>query len=199
MSAPRSGLLASRFFEKRFQVALTAFFVGWGGFLALKKFTKNTPEAMHRDPLFEVHQSQEAADAANRDPASVKLAKKTGMVVTAKPGDPTADPIAAASGGAPLVREREFFFSVFFFFALYDSQDTFSSFLPIKKKKNIKNRSPGSSRTRRSQRGKSERPLRRRGAPRRRRRRARRSRGTEKEEEFFFLTNSVFFCSLLGR
>jgi len=115
MPAPRSGLLASRFFEKRFQVTLTALFVGWGGFLAIKKLN---PEEMRHDPLFEVHRTPKEIAEANKDPASVKLAKKTGMVVTARPRDPSADPIAAASGGAPLVREEGSFLKAFFAFSI---------------------------------------------------------------------------------
>lgn len=99
MSTSRSGLLASRFVENRLQLALTALFVGWGVFLAAKKLKKSEDMHMRHDPL-----SLEPAE--EKEPASIKLAKAT-MIVSARPGDPSADAIAAASGGAPLVRKTK--------------------------------------------------------------------------------------------
>ena len=97
-----AGLLASRWFENRFQVALTSVFVLWGGWLAAKKLRKDNPEELRHDPLYEVHHEPRET-TGSKHPASVALSKKMGMVVEAKPGDENADPTAAASGGIPLV------------------------------------------------------------------------------------------------
>ena len=98
-----AGLLASRWFENRAQVALTSVFVLWGGWLAAKKLSKkDTPEELRHDPLYEVHHEPRGT-TGSRSPASMAISKKAGMVVEARPGDRDADPIAAASGGTPLV------------------------------------------------------------------------------------------------
>lgn len=98
-----AGLLASRWFENRFQVALTSVFVLWGGMLAWKKLSKDNPEEMRKDPFYEAHHKPRGTTAGPETPPSVALSKKTGMLLEAKPGDRDADPIAAASGGTPLV------------------------------------------------------------------------------------------------
>lgn len=95
---PRAGLLASRLFERRFEVALTALFVGWGLFLAGKKFSRDTPEELRLDPLYEVHHEPKET-TGSKHPASVALSKKAGMMIDAESGDP----IAAAAGGTPVI------------------------------------------------------------------------------------------------
>ena len=98
-----AGLLASRWFENRAQVALTSVFVLWGGWLVTKKFSKSdTPEELHKDPFYEVHHEPRGT-TGSKNPSSMAISKKAGMVVEARPGDRDADPIAAASGGTPLV------------------------------------------------------------------------------------------------
>ena len=97
-----AGLLASRWFENRFQVALTSAFVLWGGWLLARKLSKDNPEELRRDPLYEVHHEPQVT-TGSKHPASMAISKKLGMVVEARPGDRDADPIAAASGGTPLV------------------------------------------------------------------------------------------------
>ena len=98
-----AGLLASRWWENHAQVALTSVFVLWGTWLAAKKFWRDNPEELRHDPLFEVHHDEPQETTGSKHPASVAISKKAGMVVEAKPGDRDTDPIAAHSGGSPLV------------------------------------------------------------------------------------------------
>ena len=101
-----AGLLASRWWENRAQLALTSVFVAWGTWLAAKKLVKDNPEELRHDPEFEAHRGEQPQDAptGSERPAYVTIPEKAGMVVEAKPGDDRdADPIAAHSGGIPLV------------------------------------------------------------------------------------------------
>ena len=94
-----NSLRASRFFENRFQVALTSVFVLWGGYLAAKKLWKDNPEGLRKDPDFELHREPPQGTTGSKRPASVAISKKLGMMVDADSGDE----IAKASGGTPLV------------------------------------------------------------------------------------------------